>query len=126
MENNFLRKKIKSVIDESINEGIFDDVSDFMTGAKGFSRGYGREYFSSLSKLRRLIKNLKKLDEPNLKVINELENLKTKVQSLNIPQNRKQAIVHLIENSVIKFNEYNMINDQILRQIETINLDSWK
>jgi hypothetical protein len=124
-KNNNLRLIIRRVVNESINENIFSDMSDFWVGTKGAARGYGKDYFSSMSKIRRLIKNLKKLDQPNLKVIDEMETLKTKIQSFNIPQNRKQALIYLLDNSILKFREYNNINDQILTQIESLNLDSW-
>jgi hypothetical protein len=52
--------------------------------------------------------------------------LKTKVANLNMPQQRKQAIMNLIDNSVYHFNTYNRINDQIISQISSLNLDSWQ
>jgi hypothetical protein len=58
--------------------------------------------------------------------MNELTNLKTKVSNLNMPQQRKQAIINLIDNSTYHFNQYNSINDRIISQIGTLNLDSWK
>lgn len=111
---------------ENISEGPLDKVGDLYRGVKGVARGYGMDYFQNMSRLDRLIKRLKKLDEPNLKVMDELSKLKTKVSSLNMPQQRKQAILTLIDNSILHFNQYNRINDQIISQIGTLNLDSWK
>lgn len=133
MENNDLSKNIKNVLNEfyemqekKMNEGPFDKVGDLYRGVKGMVRGYGMDYFQNMSRLDRLIKRLKKLDEPNVKVMRELSSLKTKVSSLNMPQQRKQAIINLIDNSVHHFNTYNSINDQIINQIKNLGLDSWK
>jgi hypothetical protein len=58
--------------------------------------------------------------------MDELKTLKNSVQSYNIPQNRKDAIINLIDNSLIHFEKYNDINDQIIRQISLLNLGKWK
>jgi hypothetical protein len=79
-----------------------------------------------MSRLENLIKKLKNLDVPNEKVMNELEKLKTKVSSLGMPQARKDALITLIDNSLYHFKKYSNVNDQILTQIKTLNLDSWK
>jgi hypothetical protein len=83
------------------------------------------DYFQNMSKLENLVKKLKKLDNPNESVMLELEKLKLKVTNLNMPQQRKDALVALINNSLYHFNKYSTINDQILTQIKTLNLDSW-
>jgi hypothetical protein len=93
---------------------------------KGMKRGFGMDYFQNMSKLQNLIRRLKKLDAPNEKVMVELDALKSKVSGLGMPQDRKDALVALIDNSLIHFRKYSDINDQILTQIETLNLDSWK
>lgn len=121
--NRIVKKTIK---EQETNEGPLDAIGDFYRGVKGVKRGYGMDYFQNMSRLDRLIKRLKKLDEPNIKVMKELSTLKSKVSSLNMPQQRKQALVALIENSLFHFNKYNQINDQIISQIGTLNLDSWK
>lgn len=122
-----LTKLVQKVIEEQeTSEGPLDALGDLYRGVKGIKRGYGMDYFQNMSRLDRLVKKLKKLDEPNLKVMNELSSLKGKVQSLNMPQQRKQALLSLIDNSVYHFNTYNKINDQIIAQIKTLNLDSWK
>jgi hypothetical protein len=58
--------------------------------------------------------------------MNELEKLKTKVSGLGMPQPRKDALIALIDNSLYHFKKYSNVNDQILTQIKTLNLDSWK
>jgi hypothetical protein len=122
-----LNRLVKKVISEQeVEEGIFDGVKDLYRGVKGVKRGYGMDYFQNMSKLENLVRKLKNLDVPNEKVMLELKQLRTKVSSLNMPQQRKDAIVNLIDNSLYHFRKYSDINDQILNQIKTLNLDSWK
>ena len=125
-EQDLVRLVNKVINENEINEGPLDTIGDMYRGVKGIKRGYGMDYFQNMSALDRLIKKLKKLDEPNLKVMNELAALNAKVSNLNMPQQRKQALTGLIENSLYHFNVYNRINDQIINQIKTLNLDSWK
>jgi len=122
-----LNRLVKKVISEQeVEEGIFDGVKDLYRGVKGVKRGYGMDYFQNMSKLENLVRKLKNLDVPNEKVMLELKQLRTKVSSLNMPQQRKDAIVNLIDNSLYHFRKYSDINEQILNQIKTLNLDSWK
>ena len=122
-----LTKLVNKVIEEQeTNEGPLDAIGDLYRGVKGVKRGYGMDYFQNMSRLDRLVRKLKKLDEPNVAVMTELADLKNKVSTLNMPQQRKQAIMTLIDNSIYHFNKYNQINDQIISQIKTLNLDSWK
>lgn len=121
-----IEKDSKPIISENqIDENIFNTISDKWRGLKGVSQGYGRGYFESMSRLRRIVQKLKKLDEPNQKVMTELENLKKEVDSKNMPQDKKDAVKGLIDNSLYHFNKYNDINDRILTQIGLLNLDSW-
>jgi hypothetical protein len=122
-----LNRLLKKVISEQeVEEGIFDNVKDLYRGVKGVKRGYGADYFQNMSKLENLVRKLKNLDVPNEKVMLELKQLRTKVSSLNMPQQRKDAIVNLIDNSLYHFRKYSDINERILNQIKTLNLDSWK
>ena len=122
-----LNRLVKKVISEQeVDEGIFDGVRDLYRVVKGVKRGYGMDYFQNMSKLENLIKKLQNLDVPNEKVMLELKQLRTKVASLNMPQQRKDALVNLIDNSLYHFRKYSDINGQILNQIKTLNLDSWK
>ena len=123
----------KSIYENEVEEGMFDgvrdaynNVKDTYRGVKGMVRGYGMDYFKSMSRLQTLVSKLKKLDVPNLKIMDELTKLKTKVGSMNIPQQRKNNLIALIDNSLYHFNQYNTINDQILTQIKTLNIDKWR
>jgi hypothetical protein len=125
-ESDITRIVNKVIREQETTEGPLDSIGDIYRGVKGVKRGYGMDYFQNMSKLDRLVRKLKKLDEPNVKVMTELADLKSKVSTLNMPQQRKQAIMNLIDNSVYHFNTYNRINDQIISQISSLNLDSWQ
>jgi hypothetical protein len=99
-----LNRLVKKVISEQeVEEGIFDGVKDLYRGVKGVKRGYGMDYFQNMSKLENLVRKLKNLDVPNEKVMLELKQLRTKVSSLNMPQQRKDALIGLIDNSLFHF-----------------------
>ena len=125
-ESDITRIVNKVIQEQETNEGPLNSLGDIYRGVKGIKRGYGMDYFQNMSKLDRLVRKLKKLDEPNIQVMTELSDLKTKVANLNMPQQRKQAIMNLNDNSVYHFNTYNRINDQIISQISSLNLDSWQ
>ena len=116
----------KIISEQEVEEGVFDGVKNLYRGVKGVKRGYGMDYFQNMSRLENLIKKLKNLDVPNEKVMAELSQLRTKVSGMNMPQQRKDAIIGLIDNSIFHFRKYSDINNQILSQIQTLNLDSCK
>lgn len=111
--------------DEEINENIFGGVKDFYRGVKGMKRGYGMDYFRNLSALDRLIRKLKKLDQPNTKVMSELQSLKSKVSSTGMPQDKKKDIIDQIDQANFYFNNYQTVINQIEANIKSKNLDSW-
>jgi UTP-glucose-1-phosphate uridylyltransferase len=125
-ESELVKIVNKVILEQKVDEGIFDGIKNAYRGLKGMKRGFGTDYFQNMSRLENLIKKLKNLDVPNEKVMNELEKLKTKVSSLGMPQARKDALITLIDNSLYHFKKYSNVNDQILTQIKTLNLDSWK
>ena len=125
-ESELVKIVNKVILEQKVDEGIFDGIKNAYRGLKGMKRGFGTDYFQNMSRLENLIKKLKNLDAPNEKVMNELEKLKTKVSSLGMPQERKDALIALIDNSLYHFKKYSNVNDQILTQIKTLNLDSWK
>ena len=72
-----LERIVKKVIQEQeTNEGPLDAIGDLYRGVKGIKRGYGMDYFQNMSRLDRLVRKLKKLDEPNVAVMTELADLK--------------------------------------------------
>jgi hypothetical protein len=83
------------------------------------------DYFENMSKLQRLVTKLQKLDEPNRQVIKELSMLQSKVQNLNMPQQRKDALLTLIDRSIKYFNYYDSVNTQIIQNIGNLKIDDW-
>ena len=108
-----------------MNEGIFDPIVDFGRGIKGAKRGWGYDYFNKMSQLERLILKLTKLDKPNESVINELTALRDKIKSLNIPQDRKDKFLKDIKQTLQTWKGYSKAKSDIIKNLETLNLNSW-
>lgn len=68
-ESDITRIVNKVIKEQETTEGPLDSLGDIYRGVKGVKRGYGMDYFQNMSKLDRLVKKLKKLDEPNVKVM---------------------------------------------------------
>jgi Mg2+ and Co2+ transporter CorA len=121
-----LKNLIKTIIEENdMNEGIFDSIVDFGRGVKGAKRGWGYDYFNKMSKLERLILKLTKLDKPNESVMNELTALRDKINSLNIPQERKEKFLKDIGQTLQTWKWYSKAKSDIIKNLETLNLNSW-
>lgn len=107
---------IKQVIQEQENnEGVFDGIKNVAQGLKGVWRGEGYDYFNYLSSLQNNLKNLQRLDKPNVKIMQTLQNLKTKIASSKMKQDRKDTITNAIDNAVYYFNQYSAKINQIER-----------
>lgn len=128
LNENQLTNLVKEIVVEqkNIEEGIFDPITDFTRGIKGVKRGYGYDYFTHVSKLSRIVNRLKKLDLPNEKMINELISLRGKVSSLNIPKDRKDELIKNIGQTLQTWKWYTDSKETIIKQIESLNLKSWK
>jgi HEPN domain-containing protein len=118
-----LNNLVKRVIQEQeMEEGIFDPLVNAAQGLKGVWRGYGYDYFKYLSSLRQLTRKLKKLDAPNVKIMDQLRDLKNKVQSSKMPPDRKQNLLTSIDGAINHFTAYaNLINT--IEQLATQRLD---
>lgn len=118
-----LNRLVQRVIEEQeMEEGILDPVVNTYQGLKGVWRGYGYDYFKYLSSLRQLTRKLKKLDEPNTKIMTQLKDLKTKVQSSKMPPERKKDLETAIDGAISHFSSYsNLINT--IEQLATQKLD---
>lgn len=115
----------KSINEGETTEGIFSNIKDAYRGLKGMKRGYGYDYFKYMSKVDNLIKNLKKSDQYNEKIMIQLDDLKNKINSSGMPLAKKTNLILLINKSISYFTNYNNTNDQILSQIKTTDLDKW-
>ena len=63
-----------------------------------------------------MMQNLKKLDKPNLKIMNNLNAMKSQISSSKMPTDKKNNLIRAIDGAQAHFNSYtNLIN-----QIETV------
>lgn len=107
---------VNLIIQEQEQNEIFGGIKDIYQGARGFARGEGYANFKSLSSLSQVLKRLKKLDEPNHKVMTELQKLKTKINSAQMRQDSKRFLLDAIDRTSQYFNSY----AQALSQIESL------
>jgi len=102
-----IKKLSNKIIRESeIEEGIFDSISNAFQGVKGFWRGEGYDFFKYLSSLKNMARDLKKLDKPNDKIMTKLKDLKVKITSSTMPQEKKGQLVFEIDKALENFDEY--------------------
>ena len=114
--NNIVKRVIQ---EQEMEEGIFDPLVNAAQGLKGVWRGYGYDYFKYLSSLRQLTRKLKKLDAPNVKIMDQLRDLKNKVQGSKMPPDKKDNLLKAIDGAINHFTVYaNLINtiEQIASQ----------
>lgn len=105
-----LEKIVKKVIEEQETQ---EGLGDVYQGLKGVWRGYGYDYYKYYSMLRTLTRKLKKLDEPNTKIMTQLTDLKGKVQSSKMPPQSKFDLENAIEEAVNYFSSYASAIDRI-------------
>ena len=91
---------------EEVEEGVFSGIKDAYHGLKGVWRGYGYDFSKHASSLRGLVRRLRKLDEPNVDVMNELSELRAKVDASSMPPERKQELLSNIDGAINNFNTY--------------------
>jgi hypothetical protein len=109
-----LYKISQRVIKESeIEEGIFDGISNMVQGLKGVWRGEGYDFFKYLNSLKGMAKDLKKLDQPNIKIMTKLTDLKNKITASKMPPEKKGQLISEIEKALEKFNDYSYHIDNI-------------
>lgn len=95
---------------KNIDEGILDWFSDRYQGLKGAFTGKGYGYFKFLSSLRNLVRRLKKLDEPNEIVMNDLEKLRINIEQASgwesIDDQKKKNLTFAIDKAIESFRLY--------------------
>lgn len=93
-----------------------EGISDVVSGLKGAWRGEGYDYFKYLNKLKSSMSNLKRLDKPNHKIMNELVGLKNKIAQSKMPNDKKNNLTKAIDSAIGHFNSY----VALIQQIDTI------
>ena len=82
-------------------------------GLKGVWRGEGYDFFMYLNSLKGMAKDLKKLDQPNIKIMTKLTDLKNKITASKMPPEKKGQLISEIEKALEKFNAYSYHIDNI-------------
>jgi len=109
-----LNRIVKKVIQEQEQNEIFGGLKDVARGLKGAFQGAGYDNSKLLSSLSRTLKRLKKLDEPNIEVMNELRRLKSKVASAKFGhQDHKSFLENSIDRTIQYFEAYQNALTQI-------------
>ena len=117
-----LEKIVKRVIEEQeTQEGVFDPLVNAYQGLKGVWRGEGYDYFKYLSSLKGITRKLKKLDEPNVKVMGDLYQLRTKVDTSKMPTDKKSNLLNTIDAAMNHFKSYSTLINKI-EQLSTQKL----
>jgi hypothetical protein len=80
---------------------------------RGVWRGHGYDYYKYTSTLRNLTRKLKKLDEPNTRIMDQLTDLKGKVQASKMPAQSKFDLENEIDDAVNYFTSYANAIDKI-------------
>jgi len=98
-----------------IEEGIFDGITNMFQGLKGVWRGEGYDFFRYLNSLKNMVKELKKLDKPNLKIMDKLTELKSKIATSKMPPEKKEQLIFEIDKALDNFNKYSEHIDNLER-----------
>ena len=115
---NIVRKVIE---EQETQEGVFDPLVNAYQGLKGVWRGEGYDYFKYLSSLRGITRKLRKLDEPNVKVMGDLYQLRTKVDTSKMPTDKKSNLLNTIDAAMNHFKSYSTLINKI-EQLSTQKL----
>jgi len=100
-------------------EGIFTPVKSMYQGLKGVWRGEGYDYYKYLTELGDLTQDLKRLDEPNHKIMVKLNQLKTEITRSKMPQDKRDMLKDHIDKAITHFNTYERYVDAINRAVKT-------
>ena len=113
-----IRLLVKKVLEEQEKtENILSPVKNVYSGLKGVWRGDGYDYYKYLSSLRESIKDLKKLDVPNHKIMKTLESLSSKIKMSKMDDRKKNNIIDAIGAAKNHFDSYSKVIDDIERLI---------
>jgi hypothetical protein len=89
-----------------VDEALFDSLRNTYQGVRGFFKGQGFNYFKHISELKNYIKDLKRLDAPNHKIMVRLTILENKIMSSNMEDSKKTELSDKLKEVVKHFNDY--------------------
>jgi hypothetical protein len=89
-----------------IDESIFDSIRNTYQGVRGFFKGQGYNYFKHISELKNYVKDLKRLDAPNHKIMVRLAMLENKIMTSNMEDSKKTELSNKLKEVIKHFNDY--------------------
>lgn len=115
MDNNRIKQIIREELDvnREVTEDLFDSIRNVWSGLKGAYRGEGYSYYKYLSQLKNIVRDLKRMDEPNHEKMNKLNELNTNIQGSNLDTRKKRLINGMVLNATNHFKQYSDYIDQI-------------
>ena len=115
MDNNRIKQIIREELDvnREVTEDLFDSIRNAWSGLKGAYRGEGYSYYKYLSQLKNIVRDLKRMDEPNHEKMNKLNELNTNIQGSNLDTRKKRLINGMVLNATNHFKQYSDYIDQI-------------
>lgn len=115
-----MTKLVQRVIEEQeMEEGFLDPVKNVYQGLKGAWRGEGYEYYKYMSALNNIIKDLKRADIPNHKLMDDLLKLKGKVIASKMNTAKRDQLERYIDEAEKYFNLYQTSIDGIQAVLNT-------
>jgi hypothetical protein len=112
--------RLKLITEDSLGGDIANlRLGNISKGLQGVWRGEGYDYFSYLNSMKKIMTKLNKIDDPNKKVLDELDRLKNKLYSSKMSQTKKTAIVNAINAAQRHFTDYRTQVNNIINKLET-------
>lgn len=125
--NEELNKEIHEEVNEDLR-GIWDKMKEpfqkLKYGIKGMKSGTGIKFLPFVVMIRNILRQLKRIDEPNEKLMLKLENLKNRIKGMYLDQNLKDDLLYGIDNVQNSFRTYaNAIDEMSVTLNQTLNYD---
>lgn len=117
-------KKTKSQLNEEINQEIDEGLASIWDkikepfqkakyGIKGMGAGVGYKFLPFVVMVRNLLKELKRLDRPNERVMMKLDNLKLRIRGMYLDEELKNDLLFGIEKVQKSFRTYATAIDEM-------------
>jgi len=126
-----ISEDLKKEIHEEVNEdlrGIWDKMKEpfqkLKYGIKGIKSGTGSKFLPFVVMIRNILRQLKRIDEPNERVMLKLKNLETRIQGVYLKDDLKDDLLYGIKTVQDSFRTYaNAIDQMEILLSKTLNVD---
>lgn len=130
-EKQRINEELDNQINEEIEEGlrtIWDKMKEpfqkIKYGIKGLKSGTGIKFLPFVVMIRNILRQLKRLDEPNERVMLKLKNLETRIQGVYLKDDLKNDLLYGVNNIQESFRTYaKAIDDMEILLSKTLNVD---